>query len=191
MGCGAQDDHRLRSNGHDHSVGIVLDVSEEVFDVACYVRLTGDYPQIQKAIEDLHTAFARSSFTVIEVNAIGAAVADNLAIPVHQLRRFTTSRASKERIIEALRRHLQLQLLTFSPTLTQLASELRDYQLPDTNCVQDSVMALAIALEYAPEAQAFKSSSGGINKRLFRALNPPAASGQPFSTGTITWTPAN
>ena len=52
-------------------------------------------------------------------------------------------------------------------------------------------MALAIALEYAPEAQAFKSSSGGINKRLFRALNAPAASGQPFSTGTITWTPAN
>ena len=97
----------------DHSVGVVLDVSEEVFDVACYVRLTGDYPQIQKAIEDLHTAFARSSFTVIEVNAIGAAVADNLAIPVHQLRRFTTSRASKERIIEALRLTLQLQLIKF------------------------------------------------------------------------------
>ena len=77
-----------------------------------------------------------------------------------------------------------------SPSLQQLASELRDYRLPDTNCVQDSVIALAIALEYAPEAQAFKST-GGINKRLFRVLNPPAASRQPFSTGTITWTPAN
>jgi hypothetical protein len=174
----------------DYSVGIVLDLSEEVFDVACYVRLKGDYPQIQRAIENLHEAFARSSFTVIEENAIGAAVADNLDIPVHQLRRFTTSRASKERIIEGLRRHLQLQIIQFSPTLTQLASELRDYQLPDTNCVQDSVIALAIALEHAPEAQAFKST-GGINKRLFRVLNPPAASRRPFSTGTITWTPAN
>jgi hypothetical protein len=175
---------------HDHSVGIVLDVSEEIFDVACYVRLRGDYPQIQKAIEDLHTAFARSSFTVIENNSIGAAVADNLSIPVHQLRRFTTSTVSKERIIEALRLRLQLQLIKFQPSLKQLACELRDYQLPDTNCVQDSVMALAIALEHAPEAQAFEST-GRIDGRLFRALNPPASSRQPFSTGTITWTPAN
>ena len=140
--------------------------------------------------EGYHRAFARSSFTVIEDNAIGAAVADNLDIPVHQLRRFTTSRASKERIIETLRRHLQLQIIQFSPTLTQLASELRDYRLPDTNCVQDSVIALAIAVEHAREAQAFKSHSG-INKRLFRVLNPPAASRRPFSTGTITWIPAN
>lgn len=175
----------------DHSVGVVLDVSEEVFDVACYVRLKGDYPRIQRAIENLHTAFARSSFTVIEDNAIGAAVADNLAIPVHQLRRFTTSAASKERIIEALRRRLQLQLMKFQPSLQQLASELRDYRLPDTNCVQDSVIALAIALEYAPEAQAFKGSTGQFDGRLFRALNRPASSRRPISTGTITWTPAN
>jgi len=57
-------------------------------------------------MEDLNAAFARSSFTVIEDNSIGAAVADNLTIPVHQLRRFTTAAASKERIIEALRRQL-------------------------------------------------------------------------------------
>jgi hypothetical protein len=82
-------------------------------------------------------------------------------VPPHQLRRFTTSRASKERIIEALRR-LQLQIIQFSSTLTRLAAELRDYQLPDTNCVQDSVIALAIALEHAHEAQAFKSSTGGF-----------------------------
>jgi hypothetical protein len=175
---------------HDHSVGIVLDVSEEVFDVACYLRLKGDYPQIQKAIQDLHLAFARSSFTVIENNSIGAAVADNLDIPVHQLRRFTTSTASKERIIEALRLRLQLQLLKFQPSLKQLASELCDYQLPDTNCVQDSVIALAIALAHAPEAQAFESA-GRIDRRLFRALNPHASSRQPISTGIITWTPAN
>jgi hypothetical protein len=109
---------------------------------------------------------------------------------VHQLRRFTTSTASKERIIEALRLRLQLQLLKFQPSLKQLASELRDYQLPDTNCLQDSVMALAIALEHAPEAQAFEST-GRIDGRLFRALNPPVSSRQPITTGTITWTPAN
>jgi hypothetical protein len=156
----------------DHSVGIVLDVTEEVFDVACYLRLQGDYPQIQSAIQGLHTTFARSSFTVIETNSMGAAVADNLNIPEHQLRRFTTSPASKERIIEAVRLKLQLQLLRFQPSLTQLASELRHYQLPDTNCVQDSVMALAIALDHAAEAQAFEAR-GRIDKRLFHELNEP------------------
>jgi hypothetical protein len=55
----------------DYSVDIVLDVSEEIFDVACYLRLKGDYSQIQNAIQDLHTAFARSSFTAIENNSRG------------------------------------------------------------------------------------------------------------------------
>jgi hypothetical protein len=175
---------------HDHSVGIVVDVTQELFDVACYVRLRGDYPQIQRAIEDLHAAFARSSFTVIENNSTGAAVADNVNIPAHQLRRFTTSPASKERIIEGLRLQLQLQLIKFHPSLTQLACELRDYQLPDTNVVQDSVMALAIALEHAREAQAF-ASDGQLNGRLLRTLNRPVSARQAISTGTIAWTPAN
>ena len=158
---------------HDHSVGIVLDVTEEVYDVVNYVRLQGDYPQIQKAIEDLHKAFGRSSITVIEDNSIGAVVADNLAIPAQQLRRFTTTPASKERIIEALRRWLQLEQLRFQPSLSQLAAELGDYRVPDTNCIQDSVMALAIALEHAEEAKAFKPR-GRINKELFHSLNEPA-----------------
>jgi hypothetical protein len=152
---------------------VVLDVTEEVFHVACYHRLTGDYPQIQRALQDLHQAFARSAFTVIETNSTGAAVADNVNIPAHQLRRFTTSKASKERIIEALRLQLQnQQQLKFQPSLTQLESELREYQLPDTNCIQDSVMALAIALDFAAEAQAFMAQ-GRINKRLFYDLNEP------------------
>jgi len=147
-----------------------LDVTEETIHLANYTRIKGDYPQIQRAIQDLHRAFAASSFTVIEDNAIGAAVADNLTIPEHQLRRFTTSKMSKERIIEALRAQLQLQLIKFHPSLKQVESELRDYQLPDTNVVQDSVMALAIALEYAAEAQGFPAR-GRIDRDLFRRLN--------------------
>ncbi len=155
---------------HDFSVGIVLDVTEERIDVANYVRFKGDYPQIQRAIHDLHRAFAASSFTVIEDNAIGAAVADNLTIPAPQLRRFTTSKTSKERIIEALRAQLQLQLIKFHPSLKQVESELRDYQLPDKNVVQDSVMALAITLDPAAEARAFQAR-GRIDRDLFRRLN--------------------
>jgi hypothetical protein len=174
----------------DFSVGIVLDVSEELIDVANYVRVKGDYPQIQRAIHDLHRTFARSSFTVIEDNAMGAAVADTLDIPEHQLRRFTTSKKSKERIIEALRSRLQLHLIKFHPSLKQLESELRDYQLPDKNVVQDSVMALAITLDYAAEARGFQAT-GSIDRRLLRELNAPASRRQPITTGSITWMPAN
>jgi hypothetical protein len=173
---------------HDHTVITVLDVTEERIDVAAYLRLQGNYPQLQKAIIDMHQAF-RPAFSAIEANSGGAAVCDNLALPEHELRRFTTSKTSKARIIENLRLHLQQQSLKFHPALTQLEAELRDYQLPDDNVIQDSVISLAIALEHAPEARAHQS--GRINSRLFRALNPPPSSRQPISTGLITWTPAN
>jgi hypothetical protein len=51
-------------------------------------------------------------------------------------------------------------------------------------------MALAITTDYAAEAQSFQAR-GRIDGSLFRALNPPASSRQPISTGIITWTPAN
>ncbi|MFY9580070.1 MAG: hypothetical protein WAQ33_12170 [Gaiellaceae bacterium] len=115
---------------HDHTVITVLDVTEERIDVAAYLRLQGDYPQLQNAIIDMHQAF-RPAFSAIEANSGGAAVCDNLGLPEHELRRFTTSKTSKARIIENLRLHLQQRSLKFHPALTQLAAELRDYQLPD------------------------------------------------------------
>jgi hypothetical protein len=92
--------------------------------------------------------------------------------------------------IEALRSRLQLQLMKFHPSLKQLESELRDYQLPDKNVVQDSVIALAITLDHAAEARAFQAR-GRINNRLLRELNALVSSRQPISTGATTWTPAN
>jgi len=76
------------------------------------------------------------------------------------------------------------------PSLTQLTAEMRDYQLPDNNVVQDSVLSLAIALAHAAEAQGFQAT-GHINGRLLRQLNAPASNRQPIRTGAITWMPAN
>jgi hypothetical protein len=47
---------------------------------------------------------------------------------------------------------------------------MRDYQLPDDNVVQDSVLSLAIALEYAADARGFQAQ-GRIDRDLFRRLN--------------------
>ena len=137
----------------DATVGICLDVTEEPNDVVAYVRLRGrPYPVIQAAIEQMHRTYP--GLTVIEKNAMGAAVLENLHIAEHELEGFTTTAQSKARIIQNLAVQLQSWLIRYDPkACAQLDAELRGYQEPDTHCVQDSVIALAIALEHAARAQ--------------------------------------
>jgi hypothetical protein len=136
----------------DAAVGIVLDVTEDVHDVVAYRRLRGaPYPQIQREIEALHKAFPGT--TVIEDNAAGQAVRENLKLPEYQVIGFSTSPSSKARIIQQLRLAIESWLIQWDrDACAQLDAEMRGYQLPDDNVVQDSVIALAIALEHAPLA---------------------------------------
>jgi hypothetical protein len=136
----------------DAAVGIVLDVTEDVHDVVAYQRLRGaTYPEIQRAIETMHRAYP--GITAIEKNAAGGAVLENLDLPEHELIGFTTTATSKARIIQQLAIAVQNWLMKWDPALCpQLESEMRGYQLPDDHVVQDSVIALAIALEHAPSA---------------------------------------
>ena len=136
----------------DAAVGIVLDITEDVHDVVAYRRLRGvSYPEIQREIEAMHKAYP--GITAIEKNAAGGAVLENLNLPEHELAGFTTTKSSKARIIQQLKLQMQGWLLKWDPeACSQLDAEMRGYQLPDDNVVQDSVMALAIALELAPQA---------------------------------------
>lgn len=136
----------------DAAVGIVLDVTEDVHDVVAYTRLRGaSYPQIQHTIKQMHEAYP--GITAIEDNAAGQAVRENLDLPEHQVIGFTTTASSKMRIIQQLNVALQNQVLKWDISeCPQLDAEMRGYQLPDDNVEQDSVIALAIALEHAPQA---------------------------------------
>ena len=72
----------------DAAVGIVLDVTEGVHDVVAYQRLREHtYPSIQRHIEQMHADWP--GLTIIEDNAAGAAVRENLTIKPEQLRGFT------------------------------------------------------------------------------------------------------
>jgi hypothetical protein len=137
---------------HDAAVGIVLDVTDGVHDVVCYRRLRGvSYPQIQYEIEAMHHPWP--GLTVIEDNAAGQAVRENLNLPEHEVIGFTTTASSKARIIQQLRIAVQNCCITWHPEVCpQLDAEMRGYQLPDDHVVQDSVIALAIALEHATHA---------------------------------------
>lgn len=136
----------------DAAVGVTLDVTDDVHDVVGYTRLRNvRYPDIQREIEKTHRTWLGP--TAIEKNSAGEAVLENLNIPEHELRGFSTSKSSKARIIAQLEVALQNQLLKWDPTACeQLDSEMRGYQIPDDGVVQDSVIALAIAEEFAPEA---------------------------------------
>jgi len=136
----------------DAAVGLVLDVTKDVHDVVAYRRLRGvSYPEIQREIETMHKAYP--GISVIEDNAAGEAVRENLDLPQHQVRGFRMTASSKARIIEQLKIAVQAWVIKWdAKALAQLDAEMRGYQLPDDNVEQDSVIALAIALEHAPHA---------------------------------------
>lgn len=137
----------------DAAVGIVLDVTEDVHDVVYYTRLRENtYPQIQREIKVVHEAYP-GTLTVIEDNAAGEAVRENLDIPQSQLIGFKTTKPSKARIISQLQLRLQHQTTKWNPNeCPELDIEMRGYQIPDDAVVQDSVMALAIAEDHSDRA---------------------------------------
>lgn len=132
----------------DAAVGTVVDVTATPRQVVQYVRLRGvPYPHLQKRIERMHSEYPGP--TVIEKNGPGEAVAENLEIRERELILFNTSGTSKARIIENLQIALEGRALQWDAIAwPQLDAEMRGYQVPDDNIVQDSVMSLAINNEH-------------------------------------------
>jgi hypothetical protein len=130
----------------DAAVGVVIDVTCEPMQVVEYVRVREmPYPALQRTIVRLHKAYPGP--TVIEKNNAGEAVYENLeGVRESEFILFNTSKSSKARIIEELQLALEGRGLQWSADdWPQLDNEVRGYQVPDDNIIQDSVMALAIA----------------------------------------------
>lgn len=131
----------------DAAVAVVLDITDDVHDVVHYRRLRScTYPEIQQEMETIHQMYP--GLTIVEKNGPGEAVLENVKIPEHQREGFSTTGASKPRILANLKLATQNWLIKWDPSpdaCEQLDVEMRGYQIPDENVVQDSVMALAIA----------------------------------------------
>ena len=143
------------------SVCVVLQVAVEddpqLLQVVAYRRLVDeDYPAVQREIEKMHRQYPGP--TVVEANSVGKPVIDNLRLPEGELIEHTTTRASKQQMLTAIELHLQRRTLKIHPEFDQLLAELRDYRDPEGSIVQDSVMALGIALANAEFAQAGSST---------------------------------
>lgn len=149
---------------YDAAVGVVIDVTATPMQVVEYVHLKGvPYPALQKRIVRVHDMYPRGA-TIIEKNNAGEAVAENLeGIRESELVLFDTGPRSKARIIEELQLALEGQDIQWSATAWPgLDNEVRGYQIPDDNIVQDSVIALAIGVANA----AVGYSTGRVGKIL-------------------------
>lgn len=131
----------------DAAVGIVFDVTRSPVEVVEYMRLRSmPYPQLQRLISSTHNKYPGP--TVIEKNNAGEAVAENLEdVNEREIILFNTGQRSKAKILEELQIALENRTLRWSRRAwPQLDNEVRGYQIPDDNIIQDSVMALAIGV---------------------------------------------
>jgi hypothetical protein len=134
----------------DHTVGITLGRSGDVWHVLEMERFMAPYPVIQAAIEARAKRFGR---TLVESNGVGDPVIENLMVRVEP---FTTTAKSKTQAVQALQLLIQQGQFKFGPAHEQLERELSLYEWDDKNLVQDTVMASAIA------AQAVNKPKGSI-----------------------------
>ena len=137
----------------DAAVGIVLDVTGAVCDVVDYSRYREmPYPVLQRMIEEVHHGY--NGLTVIEKNAAGEAVLENLELPEGEAIGFVTTNKSKPVALANLKIAFQKELIRYDAAeWPQLDQELRGYRVPDDDVVQDSVIALAIAYAHATAAR--------------------------------------
>lgn len=136
----------------DAAACVVLDCTEDVLEVVGYERLHNlSYPTLQMLIEKIHARYPGP--TVIEDNAAGEAVRENLSLRESEVLGFKTTGQTKPRILSQLQIAFQNQTLRYrAEDFPQLDAELRSYQWDDASLTQDSVIALAIAREHAPLA---------------------------------------
>ena len=152
------------------SVCVVLRVAADddlsVLQVIAYRRLVDqDYPAVQREIEKMHRRYPGP--TVVEANSVGKPVIENLRLPEGELIEYTTTRASKQQMLTAIEFHLQQRTLKIHPEFDQLLDELSNYRDPEGSIVQDSVMALGIAVANADFAQAGSSTQRVLDLEPF------------------------
>jgi hypothetical protein len=126
---------------HDATVGVTLDVTTQPYQVVRYERLQrAQYAQIVSLILQREQEYHGRTF--VEANSMGDPLVEACE---GRVKPFVTTQASKANMLTRLIRLVEQGNLKAGAE--QLLSELRSYQWDDRNLVQDSVMALAIAVQ--------------------------------------------
>lgn len=130
----------------DPTVIVTVDVKELPHQVVGYKRLLrAPYAQTQAAIDEAAALYGGTVY--VESNSIGDPVIEGLSYPV---RPFVTSAKSKADALTRLVRAVENGEIKCG--VDQVISELKAYEWEDERLVQDSVIALAIAVSNARES---------------------------------------
>lgn len=142
------------SDRADYVVCVVLDVTEPIWDVVHFERHKGeDYPVTARRIEHVHRLYP--GITYVEDNEAGKAVRAFVNLTEDECKGHVTTRSSKPQCLAETKYALQDQALKWrDDECPALSAEMRVYKTEDAALVQDSVMALSIAVHYGPEASA-------------------------------------
>lgn len=138
----------------DAVVGIVLDITEHVWDVvAMEYHHSEPYPVTALRVKALHAHWPGPTY--IEDNSAGKAVRQFCELPEDQCIGHYTTRQLKPECLMNVKTALQAQELKWNPEdCPELDAEMKVYKLDDAAIEQDTVMALSIAVHHAPEAMA-------------------------------------
>ena len=138
---------------HDATVLTVLDCATRA--VVAYERLTENHWALQKkSIAAL--ALRYNALVVCEDNSFGSPIVEDLKEMGLSVEGFTTTKTSKQAIIDGLRVAIAQRLITIPKNLTQLIQELRDfeYKLP-----KDGTFSSETIRYGAPEGEGFYDDS--------------------------------
>jgi hypothetical protein len=125
----------------DATVGITVDVTGLPYQVVAYERLVrAKYALIETSIDARAELYGGETW--VESNSIGDPVLEAVTCGA---KGFATTSGSKEPALKNLQRLVENGELKCG--VPQVLSELKSYQWEDERLVQDSVMALAIALD--------------------------------------------
>ena len=131
---------------HDPTVIITVDVSEKPWQVVAYERLLrAPFAVTQAKIDERADLYGGEIW--VESNSIGDPVIEGLTCSV---RPFVTTQRSKADMLTRLVRAVEQGEIKCG--VPQVLSELKSYQWDDAALVQDSVIALAIAVTNTRES---------------------------------------
>ncbi len=137
---------------------LILDVTFPVWQVVYYRQFRNmPFPQQGIEIEKAAADYPTATF-IVEKNGIGWPVLEGLNLPDYRVHGWTNTRPAKLLGLQAIQIQLEKQELkwkgtpqsaTDEPIHHFLDAEMRGYMFPDDNVVQDSVMALLMAVQAA------------------------------------------
>jgi hypothetical protein len=126
----------------DYTVGVTLDVTEDVHHVVCFERFL-HLPWDEQQERIIAREYWYPGYNAMDATGVGDPVHQALEQSGHDIMPFIFSRVTKPNVVNELKRSTEFGLIKHG--IAQMYDEMYRYQYKDEDLVQDCVMALGMA----------------------------------------------